>query len=82
MLDWITEPVRALLAGWRRERLMQRDIAELKHLDDRMLADLGIARGQIEDYVRGRLGHDAIALQQAAPRRPVGLAVRRCNGAA
>ena len=33
----------------------ERAVAELRRLDTRELTDLGISRGQIRDYVRGRL---------------------------
>lgn len=53
MLTDLTNALRAAFAGWRRDRRHARDIEELGHMDDHLLADLGIGRGQIEAYVRG-----------------------------
>lgn len=47
---------RALQAAWRglvRRREERRAIAHLRSLDNRMLADMGVTRGQIEGAVRG-----------------------------
>lgn len=45
---------RAALHAWNRERRIARAIGELNEMDDRQLADLGLAREEIGDYARGR----------------------------
>ncbi|AFK57372.1 MAG: DUF1127 domain-containing protein [Tistrella sp.] len=46
----------ARMIRWRLER---RTYAELKSLDDRMLADIGISRGEIRSVAtHGRQGHE------------------------
>ena len=62
-----------LVETWRRGRRIRADAAYLRRLDDRMLADVGLTRGEIEGYVRhgrrhapapshGRAGAHAAAL--------------------
>ena len=46
---------RALHAAWRDATARRAAAAELRALDRAGLADLGITRDQIEDYVAGRL---------------------------
>ncbi|GGB49778.1 DUF1127 domain-containing protein [Tistrella bauzanensis] len=49
-----------LIARTVRWRLERRTYAELKSLDDRMLADIGISRGEIRSVAsHGRHGHEA-----------------------
>ena len=38
--------------AWRRERRIRADAAYLRGFDDRMLADVGLTRSEIEGYVR------------------------------
>jgi uncharacterized protein YjiS (DUF1127 family) len=47
-LDAIKSVVRGLLQ-WQRQR---RDVMELQRMDDRLLADIGITRGEAEHMVR------------------------------
>jgi uncharacterized protein YjiS (DUF1127 family) len=54
---WLLNLIRSAVDGvvrWQRHR---RNIGELQRLDDRLLADIGISRGEIEEGVRlGRWG--------------------------
>ncbi len=45
---------RAAIVAWREARERRRAVAELRGFDRERLADLGITREQIEDYVLGR----------------------------
>ncbi|SDZ75477.1 DUF1127 domain-containing protein [Rubrimonas cliftonensis] len=47
---------RAAIMALREARERRRAVSELRGLDRERLADLGITREQIEDYVSGRLG--------------------------
>jgi hypothetical protein len=38
-----------------RELAVRAAVRELRHMDDRSLADIGICRGEIKNAVRGRL---------------------------
>lgn len=52
----LQEPGKAMQRLWTalgRELRYRRDLAALRQMDDKMLADLGIAREQITAYVRG-----------------------------
>jgi len=56
LLRWIKRVPTVLSRLWlaiRRERKLGRAIAELESFDDRLLADIGIGRGDIEHAVRG-----------------------------
>ena len=68
ILCWVLEPLRRFRT-WHNHRLAIRD---LERLDDRMLADIGINRGQIRFVVGGlaprRGGPDTITHEQAVPR--------------
>ncbi|MGF1447208.1 MAG: DUF1127 domain-containing protein [Pikeienuella sp.] len=59
MISELAQAARAALFAWNRERRIARDVEELGAMDDHLLADLGIGRGQIEAYARGT--HDRIA---------------------
>jgi len=61
MTEVLTQLARRL-ADWRVRRAA---IAELRRYDDALLADLGIRREEIADYVAGRCG------PAPAPRRPL-----------
>ncbi|MEL6337136.1 MAG: DUF1127 domain-containing protein [Pseudomonadota bacterium] len=50
-MDWMTR----LWSRFEKYRAHRRAIAELEAYDDWMLADIGINRGEIEDFVHGRL---------------------------
>ncbi len=52
LLDAIVVPVRQMLAGFIRERALRRAENELMTLDDRMLRDIGLSRGEIWSAVR------------------------------
>lgn len=45
----------ALWRAWRRRRALRRAGAHLGRLDDNLLRDIGLHRGDIDDAVRGRL---------------------------
>jgi uncharacterized protein YjiS (DUF1127 family) len=63
-LDAIKSVARALLQ-WQRQR---RDILELQRMDDRLLADIGITRGEADHMVRnGRWGQAALEPDAAFP---------------
>jgi uncharacterized protein YjiS (DUF1127 family) len=52
---WHAAPVQAikrLIARIRNERRIRRAVDELKALDDRTLADIGVTRGDVEHAVR------------------------------
>ena len=54
-----------VIARWRRQR---RDIMELQRMDDRLLADIGITRGEAESMVRhGRWGQGSFEPDAAFP---------------
>jgi uncharacterized protein YjiS (DUF1127 family) len=48
-----TAPRPGLLARLRHALEMRRALREVRELDDRMLADIGISRGELERAVRG-----------------------------
>jgi uncharacterized protein YjiS (DUF1127 family) len=53
--SWTTivmEPIKRAISRIGSERRIRRDIGELMALDDRMLADLGVSRSNIEYVVR------------------------------
>ena len=51
---WLAVEARALTISFRRWRRLAADRAALHALDDRMLSDIGIRRGQIDSAVRGQ----------------------------
>lgn len=51
-LDAVVRSVRKMLAGLIRERALRRAEHELMALDDRMLRDIGLSRGEIASAVR------------------------------
>ncbi len=70
----IRETLAAALATWREEARRAAAVRELRALPDPQLADLGIGRGEIEAYVRGRAGplpvrRPALRLVGGAPAR-------------
>lgn len=48
----VVRPLVAALHAWRRWRRVRAGLAELRALDDRMLADLGLDRGGVERAAR------------------------------
>jgi uncharacterized protein YjiS (DUF1127 family) len=73
---WQAAPVKAVnrLFAWiRNKRRIRRAIDELMALDDRMLSDIGLARGNIEHAARyGRLSstvNRSVHQQPTAPQR-------------
>ena len=49
--------IAATVSGWRRQRLVQADLARL---DDRVLRDLGLTRAQVDGYDPGPLLKDRL----------------------
>ena len=68
----------AVVAAFRRvvrERRLRDDIGRVEALDGRMLADIGIGRGEAESAVRhGRTRFSASAVRPLPPERPLGSA--------
>jgi len=52
MASWFGDIIRDLTREFARWRRFQRDLHELRSLDDRMLADIGITRCEAERVVR------------------------------
>jgi uncharacterized protein YjiS (DUF1127 family) len=65
-------------AGPRRWHKRRKAIAELGALDDRMLKDIGIGRGDIRGLVDAQLRHEAEAHRPARARPVFGLTARPC----
>jgi uncharacterized protein YjiS (DUF1127 family) len=65
-------------AGLRRWHRRRKAIAELGALDDRMLKDIGIGRGDIRGLVDAQLGHEAEARRPAPAGFFLGLGARPC----
>lgn len=65
-------------AGLRRWHRRRRAIAELGALDDRMLKDIGISRGDIRGLVDAQFRHEAEAHRPARARPVFGLTARPC----
>lgn len=66
----------SLAAAYRRWRARRASIRELRRLDDRTLADIGIARNRIDTVVDGLLAGD-----RAATRAPLGDVLRQADEA-
>jgi uncharacterized protein YjiS (DUF1127 family) len=74
-----------VIEPWRRARRRRRDLCKLRSLDDRLLADIGVRRSDVEavlygqmpvEQLRRRDGHPATSAARMATadpeRRPVG----------
>ena len=48
-------PITRIVRAIAHEMRMRRDIGQLEQLNDRMLADIGISRSEIQSAARGRL---------------------------
>ena len=62
--------VKAILAGHRARRDRRRTLKELFALDDRLLADIGLARGDLLDVANRRLSIDELNARRSPMRRP------------
>ncbi|MEO1677442.1 MAG: DUF1127 domain-containing protein [Pseudomonadota bacterium] len=57
------------LDAWRKRRKRARDRAELMQMDDTLLADLGIARHEIDSYLDGTVPRRGAAQNGPRPDR-------------
>ncbi|MCP5153185.1 MAG: DUF1127 domain-containing protein [Ectothiorhodospiraceae bacterium] len=67
LIDGIGRAVHRLVGGWRRWRAERAAARHLARLDDHLLRDIGLDRGQIGAAVAGSVGRRAPVLPHAAP---------------
>lgn len=68
-LESLTDKPRSLLKRWREARERAAALAELRRMDRARLADLGITRDEIRDYVRGAVMRGVAPARETATSR-------------
>jgi uncharacterized protein YjiS (DUF1127 family) len=66
-----------VIEPWRRARRRRRDLCKLRGLDDRLLADIGVQRSDVEAVLYGQMPVDQLRRRDepvvaSAARRPAG----------